>query len=210
MHNCLICNREVSDRDHYRERVKGEEVIGRVHEECYQGLRLVEFEKDGILTSGLTMEAALRTYRKDTPANSPWLPIRRACDRIHEKIKEFERAAWFGGVEPQMKEQKYEGPRWTFERTKDSIQGLALPVRGLSGNHNGIDMLVYTCAGRAMITLRQGDAEITVITAEDEQTDRMGQQGICATEAQAIALLEAGKDWKCFNLKPSTSVGIGI
>lgn len=205
--NCKICYRPVLPTDAQWTYQEGQKVVGLSHDACEKARRLDEFQRTGLLTSKLTLEATLVAYKNP---DSPHRPIFDACERINEAIKNFERYAWFGGAVPEMKETEYQGKRWTFPRVEKSIQSLALPVRGLSGKHDGIEMLVYSCAGRAMVTLRRGDVEITVITADDEQTDRMGQQGIHATEAEAIELLCAGTHWEDFNLKESKSVGVGL
>lgn len=204
--NCDVCSKTTEGDERCWEAFKNEKLIARTHEACYQQRALDRFFGDGTLTSNLCLTAALRARDE-----VKWQPVVDADNRIHAAVKYFERAAWFGGADPELKEQKYEGRRWTFPRIEKSIQSLLVPVRGLSGKHGGIDMLVYAMAGRAMVTLKRGDATITVITADDEQTDRMGRQGICATEKEATALLlEAGAAWDKFDLKPDEKIGIGL
>lgn len=209
--NCIRCHQSTRDGDDRRWTLyRDDKITGYTHDGCHQQGQLDEYLSSGLLTSSLTLAATIKHHTKGASTAS-WERVYDATQRLHERIKEFERAAWFGGAAPEMREQAYSGPRWTFPRVEHSVQALAKPVRGLVGAHDGIDMLVYTTAGRAMVTLRRSDgAEVTVITAEDEQTDRMGMQGIHATEHEVATLLAAGCQWQRFNLKPDSKVGMGF
>jgi hypothetical protein len=67
----------------------------------------------------------------------------------------------------------------------------AAKVKGHSMRDTQVEALLYAIAGRVMITLKgvAVDCDITVITAEDDKTPRMGMQSIYGTAENAQKLL---------------------
>ncbi len=76
-------------------------------------------------------------------------------DLIRPAIKQFERDVWFG--------------KGLFEHVNGTTK------RGQSGMAGGLKVLVWTCAGRTMITFHddQGDW-LSLMVAEDSRTPTMG------------------------------------
>lgn len=137
------------------------------------------------------------------------LNVDRAVQRLHEVVKTFEREVWYAGVQKIVQDAKTHGMS-----AKETLE-----VDG-----EKVKFLVFASAGRCMITLDTPTRDVTVITAEDEAPNSdhrgpkplgegpMGLQGIHATEAQAVALLEAAiAAWKRGEIKlvQDTKVGFG-
>ena len=91
--------------------------------------------------------------------------------RINKKIKEFEKEVWFNGLQATINSSKRKG------------------VSAKPGVFDNFCILTYSMCGRTMITIEDDSSSITVITSEDGSESRMGLQGICATEGEAIALI---------------------
>lgn len=125
-------------------------------------------------------------------------PMSEAYERICLVIKEFEREVWFGGLQEWLQAEPTRGMSHrpsSWDRLRD------IPAVGV---------LTFVTAGRAVITLQRGDAIITVIAAETGSDDRIGLQGIHATEEQAIGLLrDAIAQWKA-GRKPVADKSVGI
>jgi len=84
--------------------------------------------------------------------------------------------------------------------------------RGHTATVNSIEMLVWGCAGRVVMTVngKQGE-DLSVIFDETSEEPRAGRQGIHATKDQAIKLLElvtAGSADFQAAIKPSDSVSM--
>jgi len=84
--------------------------------------------------------------------------------------------------------------------------------RGHTATVNSIEMLVWGCAGRVVMTVngKQGE-DLSVIFDETSEEPRAGRQGIHATKDQAIKLLElvtAGSTDFQAAIKPSDSVSM--
>lgn len=95
--------------------------------------------------------------------------------RLNEVMQRFEQAVWFGGLQEAVRTAK--------------TSGLSLEV-------DGFEFFCFTTAGRAMITLEDKEAFVTVVTVEDGSDCRMGLHGIGATGPQATGLFErAMKLW---------------
>lgn len=110
-------------------------------------------------------------YGNPIPQPRCYVAVNESVERITKVLKTvYEPRCWFGGL------QKFVRPE---------------PVKGHSAEVEGLKMLSYCMAGRAVQTLSIGDDSITLITAEDEDEDeaRMGIQGIDATEERAIEML---------------------
>ena len=125
------------------------------------------------------------------PQPRSYASVNESMERVTRALKTvYEPDCWFGGLA-------------TFVRPE--------PVKGHSGEAEGLKMLSYCMVGRAVQTLSIGDASITLITAEDEDVPRMGVQGIAATEERAIEMLVKATDlWKSGALKLSRDTDVGM
>ena len=86
------------------------------------------------------------------------------------------------------------------------------PERGHSAVVGGIEILVWGCAGRVVMTINGKDAEdLSVIFDETSEEPRAGRQGIHATKEQAVGLLEflttRSAEFKAA-IQPKSSVGL--
>lgn len=194
--HCSTCGCSIRNEPHsYRINPRTWSISQRQCTRCADREAFLSYSLSGLLTNKLTMAATMaRFYYEEAETKSRWkMPslgsdeyqaICASCDRIHVKVKDFERDVWFNG-----------GLQEAVVSRSD---------RGLSGKGNGWDVLVWTAAGRTLITLRAENSHefITLITAEDEEPyarrdcgnedmGPMGVQGYGCTEETATRLLEA-------------------
>lgn len=121
------------------------------------------------------------------------IEIQQSVDKIHDKIKEFESAVWFSGLQAIIK--------------KSTTSGVSASAPKL----NGFSVLTFCSAGRTMFTIEDKDASVTTITEEDSSSPRMGLQGIDATEEQALKLLNSAiRLWKDGKLKFKSDKKVSI
>lgn len=73
-------------------------------------------------------------------------------------------------------------------------------------------MLTFVTAARVMITLQRGGIFLSVVVAEHGSESTMGIQGLRATEAEAMELLQmAQNQWKAGRRPTGSShVGLGL
>jgi hypothetical protein len=118
------------------------------------------------LRTDLIMYSALRPERPEA------VEVNEGVAKIHSHMKAFESEVWFGG----------------------GLQGQvqATDERGLSLKQDDLSALVYSIAGRTLITLSDTEkgSMVTLITAEDEKERRMGIQSVDATAPDAVALID--------------------
>lgn len=168
--------------------------------DCKDKHALADYRADGRLTTRLTMAASMKAFyareaREKSDCDPTWLEIADASQRVHAHGKRFDREVWFGGLQKQVRAAKRAGME-------------ATPISSTLGH---ITMLTFTTAGRALMTLRTDTAEVTLITAEDESTSRMGVQGIDATEVEAITLIDTViRAWKAGTVTMSESQTVGL
>lgn len=74
---------------------------------------------------------------------------------------------------------------------------------------NGFDVRSGSLAGRLMMTIADGDKDITIIGAEDEPDRDIGIQSMGCTVFEARELLEAAVAHWPFEIVPSDTVTIG-
>jgi len=117
--------------------------------------------------------------------------VHESLDRLHHLMKVWEREVWFGGLHEIVRNAKLKG------------HGASMP---------GGDVLSWACAGRVVFTLRDpAGYYISFITAEDEDTNRMGIQGILAKEGLARQLiLTSIAEWRAGRLNFDENPNIGI
>lgn len=97
--------------------------------------------------------------------------IQKSLLKITKKISEFEKEVWYKGVQK---------------------QAYASAKKGFSAKIGNYSVLTYSMCGRSMITFDDDKSTVTSITLDDEVSREgcMGWQGVCATEAQALALID--------------------
>ena len=111
------------------------------------------------------------------------LEIRLSFQKIYAKMKEFEQRVWFKGLQDII--------------SKSELKGVSAdsPFRDFK-------FLTYTMCGRTIITLEKNEAFVSMICLDDSKESSMGDKGICATEEQAINLIElAIESFEMGNLK---------
>lgn len=137
---------------------------------------LENYLTNNILSSRLVTQAIIDEFRleKEKQTELPTnviIKINSELRNIEKEIKEWERLVWFNGLQKKVQDSSNRGFKMSF------------------GNDS--DVLVFSCAGRTLFTIRSKEAEITIIAAEDAEYSSMGQQHILATQQQAIDLLKA-------------------
>lgn len=152
---------------------------------CDTDARFGDYIATGRITTRLTTEVAIRGVHleRNRPGDivAVYRPelvraIARTLDGIKAQVKAFERDVWFGDLQDFVRGQRVHGGR---------------AQRPIASGLGEIAMLTYAMAGRAMITLEAPGCSVTLITDEASARSCMGLQGIDATEAQALGLLEA-------------------
>lgn len=188
--SCSIELDEETDRfvEMLRETSNGLERTGMLCEPCNEIRLFQDYEKTGVLTSKLTLLAALNSSAR-RQADSVLDRILLASENIRGYIKVFERDVWFMGLQEIVR---------------------AARVRGMSFSTETHKVLTYTMAGRAMITIsNEAQNSVTLITEEDAISPRMGM-GIEATEAEATQLISAAIEaWKS-GLRPESDKEVHI
>lgn len=125
-----------------------------------------QYIKSGTLEVDLLSEACLRALdaQQEPTFENVWLALMLDQYEIDLLIKNFEHTVWFGGLQ---------------KLAQDS------PTKGLKGSN----VLVYTIAGRAMITLQGNGCQVSLLTEEDAETPKMGLRSIVGTVGQAVGLM---------------------
>lgn len=178
---------------------KGKTAAVRVEAVCFdcdETESVYEFNKDKILTSRITINAAIKGTREQYGGaphrySALYKLVNASYEKVRLEVKRFEQAVWFAGLQKQVQDATNRGFKMTFG---DTIA------------------MVYSLAARTQITIESGDKQVTVITAEDETDPVMGINGIRATEKDAIHLLaSAAKAYKeGFKFLPDDKVGLGF
>lgn len=179
-----------------------------------------------ILTTSLIVEAQLaqdfwedprRRIKSKLPRLSP-TEAKEICDEVAEimlSVKKFEREIWYDRLQGYVRCSAIRGHSGhtvsghTVTSTRVSghtISDITVSGHTVSGHTiSGTRVLVWSGAGRALISLQQGEASITLITAEDEKQGAraewtgnndgpMGIQAIEATKDQALRILKSAVD----------------
>lgn len=152
---------------------------------CDEAERLKAYIDARVITTKLMIRAAIEAVRRecgkgmqDPESARALAEVKRSTDKIHWIVKEFERRAWFGGLQAQVLAAAHRGFRATF---------------GATGTE--FCVLVYSLTSKTMITIESADESqsISIITTNNKTEPIMGIQGICATETQAIAMLTGAR-----------------
>jgi hypothetical protein len=190
--NCARCPRTDLNYYSYRYREvdtgkKKEWVLSEVVcEECDTRERWDEFVKTSIYRTHLLMDLVFLRHPGWTlnliSSKPEWQTAageaKQFQDELHAAIKTFEEAVWFNGLQREVRASKRSGQRVVTDSLK---------------------WLVWSSAGRTMITLEDFKTKesVTVITAEDEDRRCMGMQGIEAHREAALSLLQTAIDvWR--------------
>lgn len=194
---CCVCGKSIYRQAQQYSVSESGEISNRKCMRCADRENYARYERTGILTGHLIMVATLsRSYWFESNAEQrlrrrvPTLDadqcskICSSIDRITTKVKDFERDVWFkGGLQEHVQKQT---------------------DRGLKAETTEFEALLFSSAGRVLITLTDTESKesITLITAEDEKPyarreltgsedmGPMGIQGLDCTEDAALYLLE--------------------
>ncbi len=126
--------------------------------------KLDQFAKDSVLTGRLIMDS-ISSQDLDGPRHE----IRKSYERLRDRIRGFERRVWFGGLQEEVK-------RCTRS--------------AMSMKHGTLEVLLFSSAGRTMVTIQDGDLDFTVVAAEDSDKPSMGMQSVTGREAELFGLLD--------------------
>ena len=118
-------------------------------------------------------------------------------DELHATVKVFEEFVYLRGMEYRIAASKHRGMSW---KTPSDLY-----------------VLSYVIAGRVMITIRQGDSDVSVMAAEGESPPRMGLHTITGDTWTARQLLcQVIADWpmsegeQALTLQDNDDVGVGF
>ncbi len=131
---------------------------------CSDASDLEAYEKDRSLTNRVVMMAIMA---KEPSALLQ--EVKASYERVVASVRSFERDVWFSGLQS------------VVRRCKSS---------GMSMAHEGLAVLLYSMAGRIMITIQDGVGDVTLIADETSKESTMGVQGTHSTESQAVDLIE--------------------
>lgn len=135
---------------------------------CDDQKRREQFGKDNRISTRLLMKATLNQALKQLEDGDQAIIVQ--YERLQPEVARFQKDVWFGGLADIARNAK---------------------TKGTSATVGDFKLLCYTMCGRAMITLDDPKASLTLITAEDAAPGEsgMGVQGIDATGDQAMELL---------------------
>ena len=163
-----------------------------VQREAYISSIFEGYRQNSRLSMDLMMYSILRP---ETPSAAY---VRRDTDIVDKAKEALETEVWFdGGLQRQIQNS---------------------PERGLSVENDDFSALVYSIAGRTMITLsdKEKGIQVTLITGDDEPRQengkgRMGIQSVDATAEDAVALINKARLLQrdgLFSVSPNPNVGI--
>jgi hypothetical protein len=187
---------------------------------CDDTRKLRGWEEDGYLSTGLTVIAAIKNvrceergdrYREAFPGEKHLIQgISLESEVIQDRVKDFERRVWFGGVDPtkagmtepyrglaEMGLTQYKGD---LVGPEGSLQAFIRPQKRqghsakiTDGEGREIQLLSLAMCGRWRMTIQYTDTQrfVDIITEESSSNFRMGLNGIGATMDEATALLNA-------------------
>lgn len=183
--------------------------------DCYTKELYADYIKSGNITTRLWTDATITLMDAhdfgvrgiNRPTRDRWRDV---CDindamvRVAYAAKFFEKSVWFGRC-------AYFPPLQIISQ-KSSMKGMSAKNK-FKTPYGDAKFLVYTMAGRAMITLETDKASVTLITDESSSESRMGVQGICATGDQACEIIMAAiETWKAneIEIEEDREVGMGF
>jgi hypothetical protein len=119
-------------------------------------------------------------------------------ERLKVAVKTFEREVWFAGLQACVEVESKAGMADT-KTVWDHLLGEDL-----------VEMLTFVTAARVMITLQRRGVFLSVVVAEHGTESTMGIQGLHATEAEAMELLQiAQAQWKA-GRRPTGSSSVSL
>ncbi len=148
---------------------------------CAEKERHRNWRETKVLTSRIILDAY---YLKDPELTA-------SLERVYRKMHEFEERVWFGGMQQTV---------------------VASVSSGMSFRLKDFEILSTCSAGRCLVQIENKEGQrVTLITEEKSEERRMGLQGICAKEEEAIALLDMAMRLheKGATLKDDKKVGLG-
>lgn len=227
-------------------RFGGEELVGEGHITYYRRLddtteeefacrqhdlehRARNYEESGVITTSLLMQAMLihsdKVRGKEPSDWAPWVDrMMREIEPVWRVGKEWERAVWFGGHEPDKDDavtepapydgRQYREVRGRLKLPKGSLQAFVIPAefKGYSAMVDGLKYISYTIAGRSVFQVEDGaGAVVSMIMDETSCHPRGGLQAIGARSEQAVEMFQrAIADWQSGRITLSANDGVGI
>src|SRR3990167_5677927 len=127
---------------------------------CDHAKSMGKYAETSVLRSRLTLQASLYKHSVEWSARSGknqvkdqdrvWAKLydkmNQSMEKVQDLIELFEQKVWFAGLQEQVE---------------------ATNSRGLSADFGESKMLVWSCAGRTLVTLDNPTHQVTVITATD-------------------------------------------
>jgi len=223
--HCRLCGNLCSNLFSVAWDKEGNEIPGTAQcDACDQRLRLEEYDKDGLITTRILMDAFYATYDWDgfDPAPSQsYQFLAKMRGRLGELIKKFDQTVW---LPPDAK-----GLCWRVNQSTRS--GMSAPeITDLPPALGIAKFMTMVSAGRCMLQVEAPDGSFVSMLTEEcpyESADgiyhtdqkyefsvhRMGLQGIKATAEVATSLLTnitAAFELKAVSLDDDTQVGFGF
>lgn len=169
--------------------------------------KLLHWKATGTLHVGLFLPAwRKREYPDEPNAITPEeaRQLLSAFSAIESAVDEFERHAWYRGLQ---------------KRVRDTRE------RGLRGEASGVTLLCWSCAGRCLLTIGAEDRSVTLITTDSEAPyarrpdgyepatgDKMGPMGVQSVDAtadEAVSLIwQVMENWERMGIRPDVEVTV--
>lgn len=192
---CGVCSESVVEHRRTVQTFDEKGLVAVTCQECDMSRRVKAYVETGHIDTWLQMEAML-AERVPDPNGNPFQRINASSVKIKAAAKRFEAAVWFGGLKEIVKACDIRGMK-------------AAPLATPFGE---VTPLLWACAGRVMFTLDAPKCDVTTITSDEEGSEsRMGVQGLHATEAEAVGMLdEVTAAWVAGNVTfvPDRNVGM--
>lgn len=131
--------------------------------DCSDAVDMEDYERERRLTTRVVMMSILARQPSEL-----LLEVKASYERLTASIKSFERDVWFSGLQPVVR---------------------ACSCSGMSLAHEGLSVLLFSSAGRIMITIQDGVNDLSLIADETSRESTTGLQGVNGTESQAVGLI---------------------
>jgi hypothetical protein len=187
---------------HLQERDPGHVVELEQSKRVFGQAALEAFQNEGTLTTRLVSEFSMEQVRRerrpsDAETHAVMVQLGDVKQRLDDAINEFAEKVWASWLKTYYRENEY---------------------RGLEANSGNVNLLVWGCAGRVMLSLRRRDYDdeslhVTLIGADGKRDgERLGLQGINFHCEKAIQLVqEASRLGPSLetDIRPNDKVGMG-
>lgn len=169
----------------------------------------IQFYRDtGNVGSKLSVDAALAHYHlkeSDLGEDESLSRLRKDVQHFYKKYKKELLEIHAGSEEIQKEITSFEAKHWVPYLKKywnDTDQ------RGHAAKVGNIEVLMWGCAGRVMLTVQRDKDSITMIFSDYKESDdlRGGQQGIDAPQKVALEMLKELVKTEKITFKPKKSV----